>query len=94
MVRSLIVEFGPFALAFIVLLFIFTKAYIVYSRGLGKHFSDVFYISLVPISKQGIRNTFQEKVKRYYKVSNKVNYFFYTLFALCTLVYGMMKVVS
>ncbi len=94
MIRSLIVEIGPFALIFIVLAFFLTKIYMVYTKGLGKHFGEVFYVSLIPISKQGIKNTFQDKVKRYYKASNRVNYFYYGMFAVATLVYAMMKAIS
>lgn len=93
MIRSLIVDNGPYILGLIILSFIITKIYLLYSKGLSKHFSEIFYLSLVPISKQGIKNTFQDKVKKYYKVSNKVNYFFYVLFASTALVYGMMKAI-
>ncbi len=93
MIRSLIVENGPYILAFVLLSFFITKVYLLYSKGLGKNFTELFYLSLVPISKQGIKNTFQDKVKRYYKVSNKVNYFFYIVFAFAALIYGMMKAI-
>ncbi|OSZ78395.1 hypothetical protein CAP35_09095 [Chitinophagaceae bacterium IBVUCB1] len=90
----MIVELGPFALILIVVAFFLTKLYMIYSKGLGKHFGEVFYISLIPISKQGIKNTFQDKVKKYYRASNVINYFFYGVFALSVLVYAMMKSIS
>ncbi len=93
MIRNLIVENGPYFLGFIVLCFILTKIYLLFSKGLGRNFTELFYLSLIPISKQGIKNTFQEKVKKYYKTSNKVNYIFYGFFALAALLYGMMKAI-
>lgn len=93
MIRSLIVDNGPYILGLIILFFIVSKVYLLFTKGLGKNFTELFYLSLIPISKQGIKNTFQEKVKKYYKVSNKVNYFFYIVFAVAALVYGMMKAI-
>jgi len=93
MIRNLIVDNGPYILVLIILCFILSKVYLLFSKGLGKNFTELFYLSLIPISKQGIKNTFQEKVKKYYKTSNKVNYFFYIVFAFAGLVYGMMKAI-
>lgn len=93
MIRSIIVDNGPYILGLIILCFVISKVYLLYSKGLAKNFTELFYLSLVPISKQGIKNTFQDKVKSYYKVSNKVNYFFYVVFAFAALVFGMMKAI-
>ena len=79
MIKHIIAEYGHFGLLFIILIYTGVKAIYIHRGGLGKHFSELFIKSLVPISKQGIKNTFQEKIKKYYKKSNVINYCFYVV---------------
>lgn len=90
MIRHLIVSYGHFGLLLLILLYVLTKAFYISKYGLWKHFSEIFFVSLIPVSKQGIKNTFQEKTKRYYKKSNVVNYAYYGLFLVALAVYSMM----
>ena len=94
MIRHLIISYGHFGLFLILLLFVITKALYIARYGLWKHFSEIFFISLIPVSKQGLKNTFQEKTKKYYKKSNVINYVYYIVFLIAIAVYLMMHSLS
>jgi hypothetical protein len=94
MIRHLIVSYGHLGLFFIFLLFVVIKALYIARYGLWKHFTEIFFISLIPVSKQGLKNTFQEKTKKYYKKSNVVNYVFYIVFLIAIAGYAMMHSLS
>lgn len=57
-------------------------------------FFNLFFMTLVPVSRQTIKNTFKERLKRYYTQSNKVNTVFYILFAATGFVYFLMKMIG
>lgn len=93
MIRTFIVDHMPLVLASVVVLFIVIKLYLIISKGLTGKVIDIFLVSLVPLSKQAIKNTFQEKVKRYYILSNKINTVFYVVLSAALLLYLLMKAI-
>lgn len=90
MIRTFIIECMPIFLATVIILYISVKFYLIISKGLGAKLVDLFFVSLAPLSKQAIRNTFQERVKQYYKISNKINIAFYIVFGAAVLLYILM----
>jgi hypothetical protein len=94
MIRHLIVSYGHFGLLFLLILYVLTKSLYISKYGLWKHFSEIFFMSLIPVSKQGLKNTFQEKTKKYYKKSNVINYVYYIAFLVAIAIYSMMHSLS
>lgn len=93
MIRTFIIDYMPIFLGFMVLLFISIKLYLIVSKGLAGKVLDIFFVSLVPLSKQAIKNTFQERVKKYYILSNKINVVFYIIIGAALLLYLLMKAI-
>lgn len=93
MFKEYIVEFTPILLAILFAVYAYFKFAAIISSGLNRNHIQLFLVSLFPFSKSVIRNTFHEKLKRYYKKSNKLNYVFYVLFFIVITLYLMMSVI-
>ncbi|OJX01685.1 MAG: hypothetical protein BGO70_18305 [Bacteroidetes bacterium 43-93] len=90
MIRTYILEYAPVAFVILFIVYALIKVRIIRRKKLDRGYWDLFINTIVPVNKQTIKNTFQEKLKQYYKQSNKVNYVFYVLFFVVGLLYFMM----
>jgi hypothetical protein len=87
MIKELFIVFFPVLILVIACAFIIAKLAAMSSVHLKHHRFEVFIRSLRPVSRQGLRNTFNEKQKKYYELSNKINPVFYAAIAGVTLIY-------
>ncbi len=92
MIRNLIVEIAPAIILVLIALFAIVKVSII-SVNLNKNYFSLFFNSLLFVNRVTIRNTFHEKLKDYYKKSNKVNAIFYVLIAIVLALYLLMKAI-
>jgi len=90
MIRNLIIDMAPILIIVMVAIFAIVKVSII-SVSLHKNYLSLFFNSLLFYNKVTIRNTFHEKLKDYYRKSNKVNTIFYLLIAIILALYILMK---
>ncbi len=90
MIRNLIVDMAPILIIVMFAIFAIVKVSII-SVSLHKNYFSLFFNSLLFYNKVTIRNTFHEKLKDYYRKSNKVNALFYTLIAITLALYFLMR---
>lgn len=93
MIRHLIIDVSPFLLLALVVLFCIVKASMI-TVSLNANFLSLFINSLGFYNRVTIRNTFHEKLKEYYRRSNKINKIFYALIASVLAVYVLMKAIG
>lgn len=92
MIRNLIIEMAPALILVLIALFAIVKVSII-SVSLHKNYFSLFFNSLLFFNRVTIRNTFHEKLKAYYKKSNKVNAIFYVLIVVVLALYLLMKAI-
>lgn len=92
MIRNLIIEMAPALILVLIALFAIVKVSII-SVSLHKNYFSLFFNSLLFFNRVTIRNTFHEKLKAYYKKSNKVNAIFYVLIVVVLAFYLLMKAI-
>ncbi|HEY9178590.1 MAG TPA: hypothetical protein VIN07_12905 [Flavipsychrobacter sp.] len=92
MIRNLIIDVAPALILVLIALFAIVKVSII-SVSLHKNYFSLFFNSLLFFNRVTIRNTFHEKLKDYYKKSNKVNAVFYVLIAVILALYILMKAI-
>lgn len=92
MIRNLIIEMAPAIIMVLIALFAIVKVSII-SVSLNKNYFSLFFNSLLFFNRVTIRNTFHEKLKAYYKKSNKVNAIFYVLIVVVLAFYLLMKAI-
>lgn len=92
MIRNLIIDIAPVLLLVIIALFAIVKVSII-SVSLNKNYFSLFFNSLLFFNRVTIRNTFHERLKAYYKKSNKINTLFYLLILIVLGLYGLMKAI-
>ena len=92
MIRNLIIEMAPALILVLIALFAIVKVSII-SVSLHKNYFSLFFNSLLFFNRVTIRNTFHEKLKEYYKKSNKVNAIFYVLIVIVLALYLLMKAI-
>ncbi|MBW7914850.1 MAG: hypothetical protein H3C54_14370 [Taibaiella sp.] len=92
MIRNLIIEMAPALILVLIALFAIVKVSII-SVSLHKNYFSLFFNSLLFFNRVTIRNTFHEKLKAYYKKSNKVNAIFYVLIVIVLALYLLMKAI-
>ncbi|MBZ0097903.1 MAG: hypothetical protein K8F30_02405, partial [Taibaiella sp.] len=80
----------PILIIVMLAIFALVKVSII-SVSLHKNYFSLFFNSLLFYNKVTIRNTFHEKLKDYYRKSNKVNALFYTLIAVTLALYILMR---
>lgn len=90
MLRDLIIELSPIVLACIFFLFCIVKLYLI-STTINANYISLFFSSITFYNKVTIRNTFHEKLKSYYRQSNTVNMFFYSIIAIILAIFLLMK---
>lgn len=83
---------APALILVLIALFAIVKVSII-SVSLHKNYFSLFFNSLMFFNRVTIRNTFHEKLKAYYKKSNKVNAIFYVLIVVVLALYVLMKAI-
>lgn len=83
---------APALILILIALFAIVKVSII-SVSLHKNYFSLFFNSLLFFNRVTIRNTFHEKLKEYYKKSNKVNAIFYVLIVVVLALYLLMKAI-
>lgn len=79
MMRHMIVQYAPVAIAIILGLYILIKLLLINLLGLREDPFMLFLNSFQLYSRQVVKNTFHKTLQRYYKLSNKINVLFYLL---------------
>lgn len=92
MIRDLILEIAPILIIAVILIFSFMKISII-SVSLNKNYFELFFTSFLFFNKVTIKNTFHERLKRFYKRSNQLNKIFYSILAVIIAIYLMMKAI-
>lgn len=90
MIRTLIIEAAPLLLVFLVIVFIVLKVSMI-SSSINKNYFSLLFGSLLFYNRVTIRNTFHDRLKRFYQKSNRVNSIFYTIILAVIGVYILMK---
>jgi hypothetical protein len=93
MLRDYVLSFFNEALIVIGLIYIIVKVMAISANNVRQGYVDTFIGSIQLYSRQSIRNTFDNSLKKYLKVSNKVNLFFYAVAAAITALYVMMRII-
>ncbi|MCB9046992.1 MAG: hypothetical protein H6550_12740 [Chitinophagales bacterium] len=60
---------------------------------MNKNYFSLFLNSFWFYNRVTVRNTFHEKLKEFYKRSNRINKIFYIIFAIVIVVYLLMKAI-
>ena len=92
MIRNLIIDIAPILMIVMVAIFAIVKVSII-SVSLHKNYLSLFFNSLWFYNKVVIRNTFHERLKDFYKKSNKINSAFYTILMIILALYILMKAI-
>jgi hypothetical protein len=92
MIRAHIIEYAPVLFIVMVGLFAFLKLVFINVYGLREDPLGLYLDSFRIYSSQVIKNTFYNKLKKYYKTSNSINSAFYSVFVLLWMVYFLFKV--
>ncbi len=92
MIRAHIIEYAPVLFIIMVGLFAFLKLVFINVYGLREDPLGLYIDSFRIYSSQVIKNTFYNKLKKYYKTSNSINSAFYSGFVLLWTVYFLFKV--
>lgn len=93
MVKDLIIDVSPFILIGLFVLLLVVKASII-SSSLSKNYFSLLFSSLLFFNKVTVRNTFHEKLKEFYKRSNKINTVFYIAIGVILAMYLLMKTIK
>ncbi|MCB9064391.1 MAG: hypothetical protein H6551_04530 [Chitinophagales bacterium] len=93
MIKNLIIDFSPVVLVALFVLFSVIKVSII-SIELNKNYFSLFLNSFLFFNKVTIKNTFHERLKNFYRKSNKINTIFYVLFAIVIAMYILMKAIK
>lgn len=83
---------SPWLILILVALMSIIKVSII-SVSINKSYFSLFFSSFLFYNRVTIRNTFHEKLKEYYKRSNKINTIFYALLAVIISVYMLMRAI-
>ena len=87
MLRNIIFSHGLAITAGLIEVFVLIKINYIHRLELKQSKTKLFFNSLTIFSRQTIKNTFYDPVKNYYKFSNKVNTWFYTLLMALAAIY-------
>lgn len=75
----------------LILVFILLKWLLIFLYGVKGDRIRLFFITLSILSKSVVDNTFYEDLQSYYRVSNKVNKYFYLTIAILGALYYVFK---
>lgn len=92
MIRDLIIEYSPTLIIILIIAFSIIKVSII-SVSINKNYFSLFLNSFLFFNRVTIRNTFHEKLKEFYRKSNKINTVFYILIGATLVMYILMKAI-
>lgn len=92
MIRDLIIDISPWLIIILVILLSIIKVSII-SVSINKNYFSLFFNSFLFYNRVTVRNTFHEKLKEFYKRSNKINTIFYSVIAVVLAVYMLMRAI-
>lgn len=91
MLKHLIIDIYPIALAIILAIFLLVKVRAMQtSRVRSRNRREAFMRSLLPVSKQIIKNMTNNRLREYYRKSNDINLLFLIVIAAMSTVYVLM----
>lgn len=90
MLRDFIIGIFPIAMVTLIGLLILIKIVVLVLAEVKQNKTSILMRSFLPYSNQAIRNTFNKQLEDYYRISNKINYFFYTAASSVAGVYLLM----
>lgn len=90
MIRDFLIQYAMHVFLAVGLAYAFLKLAIMYKVGLRHNRSAIFLHSIMLYRRQTIKNTFYDRLRKYYKVSNQVNQWFYCFMFLLLIVYGFL----
>jgi hypothetical protein len=93
MIKSYVVDFFDIAFISILLIFIFLKLMVMLRMKVKDSFIGIFVSSLLIYDKQSVKNTFNEDLQRYFRLSNKINRGFYLLLLALVILYLLMSAI-
>lgn len=93
MIKDLIIDVSPFLLIGLFVLLLLVKASLI-SSSISKNYFSLLFSSLLFYNRVMVRNTFHEKLKEFYKRSNKINTVFYIAIGTVLAVYLLMKTIK
>lgn len=91
MISQFLENYGYIAMAVLIVVFVFLKIVTISMFGLKEDKFRVFMISLRILSRPVIDNTYFERLRDYYKVSNKINFFCYTCIITMVVLFLLVK---
>jgi len=91
MINEFIIDYAKMAILVLVLLFIIIKFAIIKVYGFREQQFHLFIVSMNLFSRAVIENTYSEELQGYYRVSNKLNLFFYIVAMLLVAAYVLFK---
>lgn len=89
MIRDHIITYSPYIFIVGTVLFLLFKVYLIFSRQLTSEFKYLMANSFRIHNAQMLRNTFNEKHKRFFKRSNNINKVYLVFAAIVAIVYGI-----
>jgi hypothetical protein len=94
MLRNIIFTHGIAIAAGLIVVFILIKINYIQRLSVRQSKTELFFNSLTIFSRQTIKNTFHDPVKKYYKLSNKINTWFYALLTVLAAIYIFLLVLT
>lgn len=91
MIQDFIVHHAKLLVAILVITFLLLKFALIRMYGLREEVFRLFQLTLGFMSKVVVDNTYFEDLQKYYKVSNRVNLFFYLAIILVIVSYVVLK---
>ncbi len=92
MIRDLIVEMSPVVIIILIVLLSIIKVSLI-SATVNRNYLSLFFTSFTIYNRVTVRNTFHEKLKEYYRRSNKVNTIFYVAIGFVVAIYLLMRAI-
>jgi hypothetical protein len=93
MIREFLFQYALHAFAVVAFAYAVVKIALIYKVGLRHNKAGVFMYSIFLYRKQTIKNTFSDRLRKYYKASNEVNVWFYMVLFLLLGLYAFMILV-
>jgi hypothetical protein len=90
MIKNYVIDFFDIVFISVLLVFVIVKIFVMMRMNVKVGVIDIFFSSLLIYDKQSVKNTFDEDLQRYYRVSNKINKGFYFLFIGLIALYFLM----
>lgn len=93
MIRDFLIDYALHVFLAVGLAYAFLKIALMYKVGLRHNRSAIFLHSIFLYRRQTIKNTFYDRLRNYYKISNEVNLWFYCFMGMMLVVYGFLVLI-